>query len=480
MKPRHVLLACGAAMLAGSATWPLLAAQPATASVAAGPVDVQVPAHQSITLRNGLQLILVSRRDLPLVAFSAILRGGSRLDPDGRGGVATLTADLLNYGAGARDAYAFTDTVEGAGGNMDASASTEALTIRGQFLARDSTLMLDLLADVLRRPRFDAGEFEKLRARRIEALRAAKDAQPQALIGSYGRALLFAGHPYARPAGGSEASLARITLADIVAYHREQFGADRLILTIAGDFDAAAMRRAVEQRLGNWPRARAALPPLPATARHSGRRVLLIDAPGSAQTYFWLANVGVDRRYAGRAALDIANTAFGGSFISMLNSELRIKSGLSYGASSRFARGTVAGEFVISSFTKTDDTARALELALATLKRLKTGHLDAAAIDAVRRYMLGQYPMGFETAGEWAAALADLDFYGLPHSYIDRYASALLQVDAAAVARVIDAEFPDPANLDIVLIGDAARIRDAARALGPVTEKPLSATDFDP
>jgi predicted Zn-dependent peptidase len=191
-----------------------------------------------------------------------------------------------------------------------------------------------------------------------------------------------------------------------------------------------------------------------------------------------MANVGVPRHYDLRPALNIANLAFGGSFGSMLNRELRLKAGLTYDASSRFTRGAVAGEFAISSFTQTDNTARALELALATLGTLKRDGLDGAATDSARNYLLGQYPLAFETPFNWAVALGDLEFYDLPESYIGRFGSDLVATDAASVRAVIDAAFPSPDDLDIVLIGDAAKIRESIAKFGPVTTMPLSAPEF--
>jgi predicted Zn-dependent peptidase len=443
-------------------------------------VDVPVPANLRVTLGNGLKLILVPRHDIPLLAFNLLLRGGAQLDPPGRAGTATLAASLLTHGAGARDAYAFADAVEGAGGNLDADAHAEAIQVHGQFLARDSRLMLELLADAVLHPRFDAGEFAKLRTRRIEELKAAKDSAPQSLLGYYGRALLFAGHPYGRPVGGSEQSLAQITREDVTRFYAAQAGADRATLVIAGDFDPAQIQKDVAAVFGAWPRAAQPLPPLAETRRIAGRRVLLVDAPGSAQTYFWLGNVGVPRRFPQRAALEIAGSAFGGSFGSMLNQELRLKTGLTYSASARFARGTVAGEFAIGSFTQTDNTARAVEVALATLARLRQAGLDAATIDRARNYLLGQYPLAFETPADWAQALGDLDLYGLPESYIGHFGSDLLRADGAAISAVIAAAFPSADDLDIVLIGDAARIGDAAAKFGPLTRMPLSAPDFAP
>ncbi len=467
----------GMLMLAAGllATLPAMAATPGDAHV-----NVVVPAHQNLVLPNGLKLILMPRPDLPLVAFNLVLRGGARLDPEGREGTAALTADLLTYGAGSRDAYEWADTVEGAGGNLDAGAQGEAILVRGQFLARDGNLMLQLLADAVLRPHFAADDFEKLRDRRIEELKAIKDSSPEALLGNYGRALLFGTHAYARAVGGSEASLARITHDDVSHLYASEFGADRATLVIAGDFVPAQMQETVAAAFGGWRRAPQALPPLAEPQRIKGRRVLLVDAPGAAQSYFWLGNVGVPRRYPQRAALQISNTAFGGRFGSMLNQELRIKAGLTYSASSVFTRGTVPGDFAISSFTQTDNTAKAIELALATLAHLRHDGLDGATLASARAYLLGQYPLAFETSAHWAAALGDLDLYDLPDSYIGEFGTALTEIDAAAVSAVIASAYPDADNLAIVIIGDAAKVRAAVAKLGPVTEMPLSAADFRP
>ncbi|MBS0387414.1 MAG: insulinase family protein [Proteobacteria bacterium] len=450
------------------------------AAPAANHVNVKVPANERITLPNGLRLILVPRHDIPLVAFNLLLRGGALLDPPGHDGTAALAADLLTHGAGSRDAFAFADAVEGAGGNLDAAARAEFIQVQGQFLAHDSRLMLELLADAVLRPRFDADEFDKLRERRIEEIKAARDSQPQALLGNYGRALLFAGHPYADAVSGSEASLARLTRADVTRFYAAQSGADRAILVVAGDFDPAQVRRDVGALFGAWPRASTPLAPLPAPARVHGRRLLLVDSPGSAQTYIWMANVGVSRHYDLRPALAVANLALGGSFGSLLNRELRQKAGLTYDASSRFTRGLVAGEFAISTFTQTDKSAQALQLALTTLAGFKHDGLDAAAIDSARNYLLGQYPLAFETPFDWAVALGDLDFYDLPESYIGQFGSALVATDAASIRQVIDGAFPSPDDLDIVLIGDAAKIRASLEKFGPITTMPLSAPEFVP
>ena len=440
---------------------------------------VKIPPHQRLRLPNGTRLILLPRHDVPLVAVEAVVRGGARLDPAHRAGVASLTAEMLTRGAGGRDAYAFAEAVEGAGGSLDAGAHSEAILMHGQFLARDAVLMLELLADALQRPAFDAHELEGVRERRIEFIKAAKDSEPQSLIGIYGRALLFAGHPFGQPASGSERSLEALTLEDLQQYHARHMGGDRLTLVFAGDFDPQALRAEVTRVFGGWRPAAVPLPPLSAPQRVAGRRVRLIDAPGSAQTYFWIGNTGVARAYPHRAALEITNTAFGGSFGSMLMQTLRVKSGLTYSAGSSFRRGSVPGEFAISSFTETESTTRALTLTLETLDQLKHQGAGATAIDSARHYIQGQYPLHLETAADWAAALADLDLHGLPDGYIDDFDGALDTVDEAQSRRVIDEAFPDSADVDIVLIGDSARIRSEAAQFGALSERALAAPEFN-
>jgi len=439
---------------------------------------VRVPAHERYVLENGVTLVIVPRRDVPLVAFNAVLRGGSLGDPVGKPGVASLLAGLLEKGAGKRDAFAFADAVEGVGGSFSAGANAESISVRGQFLARDQQLMLELLADALLRPRFETEELQTLSARHIEMIKAAKDADPSELIGLYGRAFLFEGHPYSQPVIGSETSLASITQQDVLDYYAAHFGADRLTLVFAGDVDSGWLRRMVTKLFGRWHKAVAAAPELTRTAPLPGRRVLLIDSPGSVQTYFWVANVGVDRHYRHRAALDLVNTLYGGRFTSIINTELRINSGLSYGARSGFTRGTVPGEFAIQSYAEAANTDKALDLTLVTLERLKRDGVSGDMLESARAYVLGQYPLNFETASDWAAALGDIELFGLGSEYIDHYGPALRNVTVPDARRVIDEAFPAPDSVVIVLVGDADKIRTRVEGYGPITDMTLTQPSF--
>lgn len=441
--------------------------------------NVKLPDYQTVQLENGATLLLAPRKDVPMVAATVLVRGGALADTAGKEGTADLLADMLSQGAGARDALAFAQAVDGAGGSLDFGSSAEALTANAQFLSKDSGLMLSLLADALLRPTMAPAEFDKLRKRAIDGIAAAKDADPRQLIGMYASGWLFRGHPYGRPAGGDETSLATITLDDLQAFRRQQMGGDRLIISVAGDFDPAAVTAQVKQAFGGWEKAHGALPEVPAKPRENGRRVLLVDKPGATQTYFALANVGSRRGDDGRAAQDLVQTAFGGRFTSMLNTELRVKSGLTYGAGSRIERPRQPGSAAITSFTKTDSTQAAIDLAIATLDRLHKDGLDATTLQSARNYIAGQFAPSMETAPQLASAIAWLRLYGDGRDYIDGY---LGQVAAATPAQVAAARtvFPASGDLAIVAIGDAAKIRTVMQGYGQVTEMKLTDPRFSP
>lgn len=435
---------------------------------------VKTPAFERVALGNGTVLLLMERHDVPLISFDARVLGGARLDAKERHGTSNLLASMLEKGAGSRDALSFAQAVASVGGTIQTSAATEAIAINGSFLSRDRKLMVELLADMLQRPHLDEAELQSIRARHIEFIRAAKDSDLSALSGIYGAAALFGAHPYGNPVYGSEASLARIQLADLKGFYDQQVGSDRLIISVAGDFKTSEMKKMLSQAFSKWRKAGSDLPEVPAPKPLEQRRVVLIDAPDSVQSYFWMGNVAVARNDPRRAALDIVNTLFGGRFTSMLNTELRIRTGLSYGAGSSFDRLAQSGHWEMSSFTRTETTIEAIDLAFATLDNLRNKGLNAEALSSSKQYVLGQFPLGLETAAQWASQLATLEQYQLGARYIDEYAAALSTVELADTKSAIAQVFPKSESVQLVVIGKATTLREALSKFGPIVELKIS------
>lgn len=444
------------------------------------PKGVTLPDYETVELPNGMTLLLMERHDVPMIAFRAMIRGGAVADPAGREGTGALLAELLRKGAGSRDAAAFAEAVAAVGGRLNTRLDKEALIVGGLFMARDQDLMLELLGDLLMAPLLAEQEFEKLTERQVQQIKAMKDTDLRSLTTVYGDAFLFGDHPYGKPVIGSEAGLARVGHADVLGYYRDHVGADRTVLAVVGDFDARAMRARLEARFAGWRRAEGGWPPVPPPGPVDAARVLLVDKPDATQTYFYLGSVGVARDYPDDATLDLVNTVFGGRFTSMLNTKLRVESGLTYGAGSRLERNLEPGSVAIVSFTRTEATVEAIDMAVGVLETLHSEALSAEQLASARAYVLGQFPPDLETAFDLAGRLAEIRFYGLGREDVDGYAERVNAVTLAAARRVVEEVYPSPGRLVYVLIGNAAEIREQVAKYGPVTEIRIADPAFTP
>jgi zinc protease len=438
---------------------------------------ITLPPSKEVRLPNGALVILAQKRDVPLIAIHALLRGGSIGDPASKEGVASLTANLLRKGAGGRNAQQIAALVDGLGASLYSGAGPEVSYVAAEFMSRDQAVMLDLLADILRRPTFPQDEFEKLRSQSIDEITSDKD-DPTNVIGDYAFAFFYGTHPYARPVDGDEETLKRLTREDVQACYKASYGGDRLILSIVGDFDVAKMEALVRARFADWGKVSAPAPTVPAPTRVKGRRVLLVDKPDVTQSYFWIGNLGVARLDPDRVPLDVANTAYGGRYTSILNTALRIKGGLTYGARWQAPRFAQPGPVAIYSYTKTETTVKAVDAALTTLASVRRAGIDSVTLASSKTYIEGQFPPRLETEDQIAGTFADLAFYGLDRKDVEDYTSRVAAVGGEDVRRVIQRVYPPGEDLVFVFVGNAAAIRAGIKKFGPVTEikitEPLS------
>ena len=425
-------------------------------AVAQAADELSLPPFQRHQLPNGLTLILMEQHELPIVSFNFVLRAGSIIDPVGKEGVASLTARLLRQGTESRSADQISAQLDFIGAQFSVGAGLESTQGSAEFLRKDVTAGIGLLADILRHPSFPPDEVKKQIQQRIGAIQSARET-PGAVMGRYYYSFLYGRHPYHRPVGGDEQSLAAIQRQDILAYYRVHYVPANLILAVAGDFDSQQMKKVLEARFGSWtggrpPRASAARKP-----RVKGRRILLVDKPDSTQTFFTIGNIGVQRHHPDRVALQVVNTLFGGRFTSMLNSRLRIESGLTYGAGSWFNDHLQPGPFRIYTYTPTETTEKAIDMALDTLKDLHEKGIDEEQLKSAKNYIKGQYPLSIETSSQLARLLTELEFYGLNRSEVDGFYA---KVDALTVERlgeVIQRHFPLD-DLVFTVIGKADEI----------------------
>jgi zinc protease len=427
---------------------------------AAAQQSLKLPPYKKAKLPNGLTLVLMEQKEVPIVSFSVVVRAGAAADPAGKEGLATTAAELLRKGTRTRTAEQIGAELDFVGGLLDFGATADRTEGRAEFLKKDLAAGLDLLSDVLMNPTFPQPEVDKLLKQSVDTVKQNKDSARE-VIRTYFDAYLFAGHPYARPENGDERTLAAITRGDVAKFYEQHYGPQATTVVAVGDFDAAQMERALAEKFGAWKQRTPFAPAkLPEPATYKGRKLLLVDKPDSTQTFFLIGNVGVARTNPDRVGIEVVNTVFGDRFTSMLNDALRVNSGLTYGARSFFDLQRAPGPFAISTYTRNETTVQAIDMALDLLKKLHEQGLTEEQLRSAKAYIKGLFPTEIETTSQLAALLADLDFYGLDEREVNDYFAKVDALTVADAKRIIRQHFPQE-NLVFVLIGKASEIKNA-------------------
>jgi predicted Zn-dependent peptidase len=445
----------------------------AAASLAFG--QAKLPQYTKETLPNGVVIAMMPRAGVPLVHFRVLIKGGVEADPPEMAGLGSVTSGLLRRGTTKRSAEQFAEELDFLGGTFGASGQggrggggggglESATAISAEFLSKDFDAGLDLLSDAILHPAFTETEVRKELARRVDAAKAAKD-NAQASIGSYFRAAFFGpSHPYGHPP--DEMTYAKIGRQDIVDYHAKFYCGKNMLIVVTGDFDINAAKTKLGKVFGaapvGTPYAWGKAPALPRRGQ-----MLLIDKPDATQTYFEIAQPGIDNKNPDRTTLEVINTLFGGRFTSMLNDALRVNSGLTYGASAQLEQNRLPGAIVISTYTKTDSTVQAIDMALDVLKRLNEKGIAAEQLASAKAYVKGLYPTRrLETMDQLASLIGEIELYGLGRDEVDGY---FARIDAITLdqANATIKKYYKTDDLTFVILGAADKIREQVKKYDP-------------
>ncbi|HEX8601757.1 MAG TPA: pitrilysin family protein [Pseudoduganella sp.] len=453
------------------------AVQSATQS-ATQSANFRLPRFETTKLPNGLTVMLMERHEVPLVAVRAVFRAGA-VNDGAQAGLANLTGDAILLGSEKHDKAAIDEAFDFRGAQLAGGSATEQTTVQANFARNDAAALLPLFAEIVQQPSFEGAELDKLKSRKVSGLKQAKES-PRQVAGTYFRSMLYGDAPYASPAGGTVGSLAALKRGDVQGFHERYFRPDNAAVIVVGDFDPAAMRQQIESLFGAWK----AQGPAPQRADYgkplAGKpRVWLVNKPDAIETTFVIGGPGIARSDAGYVPLQVLNTVLGGRFTSWLNDELRVNSGLTYGANSAFTPLAQSGTFAMSSFTASAKTEAALDLALKTYQRLWSQGIDKATLDSAKAYVKGQFPPRFETSEQLAALLGDMYALDVDRAQIDNFMRDIDGLDPAKAKALVDQYFPRN-NLQMVLVGKADDIRKVAGKYGEVTELDISADGFRP
>jgi predicted Zn-dependent peptidase len=426
---------------------------------------VRFPPIARGVLANGLQVWSVARDSADVVTMMMVIARGTSDDPAGREGLASLTGDLLDEGAGDLDAIELAEALARLGSQLEIDVGPDATTVMITALSRRFAPSLALLADVVVRPRLKAADFARVRELRLNRLRQISQA-PGTIADRMYVTALFGAHPYGHGAMGTTASLEQVSLDDARAFWARMFAPPAATLIVGGSLPLDQILSASDEVFRAW---HPAEPPPPAAAAPAGRpdpRILLVDRPGAPQAELRIGHVGPPRSTPDYHAIVTLNALLGGQFTSRINRSLREEQGITYGARTSFGFRRVAGTFACETSVQTDRAALAVGEILREFAAIRE---DEAVLPAelarAKASLTRGYVRHFETEGQLVRAAAQLATYALDDGTFDRFVPLVGAVTAGDVQQAAVAHVR-PEDSTVVVVGDAESCLGPLEALG--------------
>lgn len=439
-----------------------------------GPMrGVALPARSEWRLSNGLTVVLVTDRRVPLVTARLSIPGGDAAVAAEDAGLAGALAELLTDGTAEKTSKEIAEAAELFGGSLSASAEPDAIVLRASALADKAGAMASLLAEVARSPSFPEAEVALRRANMREEL-AASRAESDFLAGVAFYKKIFRGHPYGVTAP-TDASIGRIDRARVAAAYKRLFTPSGALLVLVGDLSRREAEALVLSRFGTWRGGPAAVDAPPVAAAGAERTVYLLDRPKSSQVSFILGGPAVREDNPSYFDLLLANQVLGGSFSSRLMRDIRETKGYTYTIGSRLEHRLTGSLFKVRTPVRTEVAEPALAAVLGHLDRLRASEPTTDELKQAKAYLAGRFARSLETQDGVADAVLRLRARRLPDAWYDTYVERVQAVTAAGVRRAAEV-FIRPDELTIVAVGDASR---AAAPLAKFTKKPVVAVDQD-
>jgi predicted Zn-dependent peptidase len=429
---------------------------------------IRFPEIAKQTLPNGLRVRTVEHRGLPVIALMALVPAGASSDPFDRPGLAALTGDMLDEGAGGRSALELQEALGRIGASLDTEVGPDATMLTLAMISRFTDRGLALLADILTRPALDEREFARLRELRVNRLVQLRDVPPSLADRAFSR-LLFGAHPYAHLPMGTEPSLRAMRHDEVCAFHRRAYDPRRTTIVAVGDACHDELFQAVATAFAGWPAGPAAEVDAAVPSHVApvvGSRVAIVARPGAPQSELRIGQVGAERRTPDYHALLVLNTLLGGQFVSRINMKLREQRGYTYGARTTFDFRRGPGPFLLQTSVQTQATAAAVREAFDELSAIRDARPATADEAALARASLTRgFPRSFETSEQVARAVAQLVLYELPDDSFEQFVPRVNATSEDEVTRVANA-YLRPAEMVTVIVGDADVVAPALQSEG--------------
>ncbi|MCP4643119.1 MAG: insulinase family protein [bacterium] len=435
-----------------------------------------LPMMESVerTLDNGLRVVVVPNREVPFVTVKLGLKHGAWTEDPSTPGVASLAFQMLTKGTEVHTAAEMAELIEynaltlSGGATSYGRESIDVGEVTATALADKFALAVELMAEVVRQPTFPKDELDILREQRRLSLSVREKDPAYQADRELGRQL-YGSHPYARPVEGTLADVDRADCDAVKAWWREHARPEHAVLYIAGDVKPWKAFRQVRKRFGGWTGTGSAQEvAIEETPARQATHIYVVDRPGAVQSQIRVGQKSISRHDPDYHVSRVYSHILGGGFNSRMNRVVRIEKGLTYGAWGYILPRRFTGEFMCATFTKTETTAEAVSAVLGVIESMATDPPAGEELDSAKSYLVGSFAGQLETPEDSLAYRWIIDVYDLPDDYLQQAMTAYGEVTADDIARVAN-EIVDSEAMTIVVVGDAAAVRESLEAIAPVT-----------
>src|ERR1700752_299312 len=416
---------------------------------------IVVPTPRETVLPNGLTVVVVEDRRLPLVSYRLALRVGGAYDPKGIPGLTDMLAGLLPEGTQSRTSKQLADEVARMGASLSAGANSDYTIVAGSALAQFNSNILELMADVLLRPSFPENEVELARQNTKESLRQQR-AQPSFLASEMVSRVMFGAHPYSSVAPTPE-SIDLCTREEFVAFHKSKFVPNNAVFIVVGDVRFDDICSEIQSLFSGWEKGEGLSTDFPAPPVRTDRVEYLIDRHGSAQSNIIIANRGIVRTSPDYFPMLLMHTVLGATASSRLFMNLREEKGYTYGAYTNLDARRTAGTFRATAEVRTAVTGDSLKEFFFELNRIRSERVSDKEINDAKAYLTGVFPIRLETQEGLTDQLVQIKMLNLPADYLQTYRDRVQAVTIEEIQRVATTYIkPDEAAL--IVVGDGASV----------------------
>lgn len=406
---------------------------------------------------NGITVLVLEQHFLPIVEIHALIKAGSAQDPPEKAGVANLTASLLDEGTTTRTPKQLAEQIDFVGGSLEAKASEDFTIASARVLKKDVELGFTLLGDILQHPAFQKQEFERIRTQLLGEMASDNDDPGHVAMKAFNQ-LVFHGHPYRWPVNGTEETLSKVTLADVQAFYLKEYQPSQIILAIVGDVTLEQATALVQTHFGAWKKGVTPQRNIKDPSPIKRKTVQLIEKDLTQSTII-LGHGGIQRAHPDFYAVTVMNYILGaGGFSSRLMESIRDKQGLAYGIMSHFDARLLPGSFWINLQTRTEATNQAIAGVLTEVKNIREAQVSDQELADAKSFLIGSFPLRFDTTAKLAQVLGQVEFYGLGFEYFSQYPKLIERVTKEDVQRVAK-QYLDPQHYALVVVGNLAKAK---------------------